>query len=59
MVTPLRYDVVFRVRLTSEQFDFLKENAARYDTDMSQAIHDHMGKLRKPERRRGRKEGTK
>ena len=59
MARPLRYDAVLRVRLTSEQFDFLKEYAARYDTDMSQVIRDHIGELEKSERRRRRKEGTK
>ena len=59
MARPLRYDAVLRVRLTSEQFDFLKEHAARCDMDMSQVIRDHIGKLEKSERRRRRKEGTK
>ena len=59
MARPLRYDAVLRVRLTSEQFDFLKEYSARSDTDMSQVIRDHIGELEKPERRRRRKEGTK
>ena len=59
MARPLRYDAVLRVRLTSEQFDFLKEYAGRYDTDMSQVIRDHIGELEKSERRRRRKEGTK
>ena len=59
MARPLRYDAVLRVRLTSEQFDFLKEYAARYDTDMSQVIRDHIGKLEQLERRPRRKEGTK
>ena len=59
MARPLRYDAVLRVRLTSEQFDFLKEHAARYDMDMSQVTRDYIGKLEKSERRRRRKEGTK
>ena len=59
MARPLRYDAVLRVRLTSEQFDFLKEYTARSDTDMSQVIRDYIGKLEKSERRRTRKEGTK
>ena len=59
MARPLRYDAVLRVRLTSEQFDFLKEHAARYDTDMSQLISEYIGKLEQLERRPRRKEGTK
>ena len=58
MARPLRYDGVLRVRLTSERFDFLKEYAARPDSDMSQVIRDYIGKLEKSERRRRRKEGT-
>jgi len=45
MAKPLRYDAVLRVRLSSEQFDFLKEYAARSDTDMSQVISDYISKL--------------
>jgi len=30
---PLRYDAVLRVRLTSKQFDFLKEYTVRSDTE--------------------------
>ena len=59
MARPLRYDAVLRVRLTSEQFDSLKEYTARSDTDMSQVIRDYIGKLEQLERRRRRKEGTK
>ena len=59
MAKPLRYDAVLRVRLTSEQFEFLKGYAARYDMDMSRVIRDYIGKLEKSERRRRRKEGTK
>ena len=56
MSRPLRYDAVLRVSLTSEQFAFLKEHAARYDMDMSQVTRDYIGKLEKSERRRRRKE---
>ena len=59
MARPLRYDAVLRVRLRSEQFDFLKEYTARSDTDMSQVIRDHLGKLEMSETRRRRKEGRK
>ena len=59
MAKLLRYDAVLRVRLTSEQFDFLKEYTARSDTDMSQVIRDYIGELEKSETRRRRKEGTK
>ena len=59
MARPLRYDAVLRVRLTSEQFDFLKEYTARYDIDMSQIVRDYIGKLEKSETRHRRKEGTK
>jgi len=59
MAKPLRYDAVLRVRLSSEQFEFLKEYAARSDTDMSQVIRDHISKLEQSETRRRRKEGTK
>ena len=58
MAKPLRYDAVLRVRLSSEQFDFLKEYAARSDTDMSQVISDYISKLEQSETRRRRKEGT-
>ena len=50
MARPLRYDAVLRVRLTSEQFGFLKEYTARSDTDMSQVIRDYIGKLELGER---------
>ena len=59
MAKPLRYDALLRVRLTSEQFDFLKEYTARSDTDMSHVIRDYIGKLEKSETRRTRKEETK
>ena len=59
MARLLRYDAVLRVRLTSEQFGFLKEYAARYDMDMSQIVRDYIGKFEQLERRRRRKEGTK
>ena len=59
MARALRYDAVLRLRLTSEQFDFLREYAASYDMDLSQLIRDYIGKLEKPERRRRSKKGTK
>ena len=59
MARPLRYGAVLRVRPTSEQFDFLKEYAARYDTNMFQVIRDYIGGLEKSERPHRRKEGTK
>ena len=58
MAQPLRYNAVLRLRLTSEQFDSLKEYAARYDTDMSQLIRKYIGKLEQSETRPRRKEGT-
>ena len=59
MARPLRYDAVLRVRLTSKQFEFLKEYAARDDTDMSQIIREYVDKLEQSEKRRRRKEGTR
>jgi len=59
MAKPLRYDTVLRVRLTSEQFDFLKEYSARSDTDMSQVIRNYVCKLGKSETRHRRNETTK
>ena len=55
----LRYHEVLRLRLSSEQFDFLKEYAARSNTNVSQVARDYIGKLEKSETRRRRKEGTK
>ena len=59
MARPLRYDAVLRLRLTSEQFEFVKEYTARGDLDMSQIIRDYIGELEQLERRPRRKEGTK
>ena len=59
MARLLRYHAVLRLRVTSEQYEFLKEYAARYDTDMSQIVRDYIGKLEQLETRRRRKEGTK
>jgi len=50
MAKPLRYDAVLRVRLASEQLDFLKEYAAKWDTDLSQVIRDHIGEFEQSER---------
>ena len=59
MAKPLRYDAYLRIRMTKEQFEFLKEYAARYDTEMSQLVRDYIGKLQRSERRCGRREGTR
>lgn len=59
MAKPLRYDAYLRIRMTKEQFEFLKEYAARYDTEMSQLVRDYIDKLQRSERRCGRREGTR
>ncbi|MCH8296244.1 hypothetical protein IH992_34630 [Candidatus Poribacteria bacterium] len=51
MAKPLVYDAVLRVRLTKEQFDFIKSYAEQHNTDMSQIVRDFIEKLDKKEKR--------
>jgi len=58
MATPLRNNAPLKARLTSEQSDFIKEYAARSDTDMFQVVSNYISKLEQPEKQRRREEET-
>ena len=48
----MKYDQVIRVRLTQEQFHFLKGHAQQNKVDMSQMIRNFIDKLEREERSR-------